>query len=38
MLILLHAENGDMIETLIPEALAARHTSPEWRELTRPAW
>jgi len=38
MLTLLHAENGDVIEELIPEALAAGHTSPEWHALTRPAW
>jgi dihydropyrimidinase len=38
MLVMLHAENGDVIETLIPEALAAGHTSPEWHALTRPAW
>ena len=38
MLTLLHAENGDVIEALIPEALAAGHTSPEWHALTRPAW
>ena len=38
MLTLLHAENGDVIETLIPEALAAGHSTPEWHALTRPAW
>jgi dihydropyrimidinase len=38
MLVMLHAENGDVIETLIPEALAAGYTSPEWHALTRPAW
>ncbi|MDK1030259.1 MAG: amidohydrolase family protein, partial [Anaerolineae bacterium] len=38
MLTMLHAENGDVIETLVPEALAAGHTSPEWHALTRPAW
>jgi dihydropyrimidinase len=38
MLVMLHAENGDVIEVLIPEALAAGHTSPEWHALTRPAW
>jgi dihydropyrimidinase len=38
MLTMLHAENGDVIEALIPEALAAGHTSPEWHALTRPAW
>ncbi len=38
MLVMAHCENGDVIETLIPEALAAGHTSPEWHALTRPAW
>ena len=38
MLVMLHAENGDVIEELIPEALAAGHTTPEWHALTRPAW
>jgi dihydropyrimidinase len=38
MLTMLHAENGDIIEILINEALAAGHTSPEWHALTRPAW
>jgi dihydropyrimidinase len=38
MLTMLHAENGDVIETLVSEALAAGHTSPEWHAYTRPAW
>jgi len=38
MLTMLHAENGDVIETLVAEALAAGHTSPEWHARTRPAW
>jgi dihydropyrimidinase len=38
MLILLHAENGDVIETLIAEAVAAHHLTPEWHAKTRPAW
>jgi len=38
MLTMLHAENGDMIELLTEEALAAGHTSPEWHAYTRPAW
>jgi dihydropyrimidinase len=33
-----HAENGDVIELLVTEALAAGHTTPEWHALTRPAW
>ena len=38
MLMMAHCENGDVIETLIPEALAAGHTAPEYHALTRPAW
>jgi dihydropyrimidinase len=38
MLTLLHAENGDVIDLLVAEALAAGHTSPEWHAHTRPAW
>lgn len=38
MLTMLHAENGDVIDVLVAEALAAGHTSPEWHAYTRPAW
>lgn len=38
MLTMIHAENGDIIETLTSEALQAGHTSPEWHALTRPTW
>lgn len=38
MLTMLHAENGDVIETLIADAIAEGHTSPEWHAHTRPAW
>jgi len=38
ILVMLHAENGDVIETLTAEALAAGHTTPEWHARTRPAW
>ncbi len=38
MLTMLHAENGDVIEILVQEALAAGQTSPEWHARTRPAW
>jgi dihydropyrimidinase len=38
MLTMLHAENGDVIDILVEEALAAGHTSPEWHAHTRPAW
>jgi dihydropyrimidinase len=37
-LVMLHAENGDVIELLTAEALSAGHTSPEWHAKTRPAW
>lgn len=35
---MLHAENGDVIEVLVREALAAGHTAPIWHARTRPAW
>ncbi|MEN8173291.1 MAG: dihydropyrimidinase [Chloroflexota bacterium] len=38
MLTMLHAENGDVIDLLVKEALAAGKTSPEWHAKTRPAW
>lgn len=38
MLLMAHCENGDVIEALVPEALAAGHVSPEWHARTRPAW
>ncbi len=38
LLTLLHAENGDVIDILVSEALAAGHTTPEWHAHTRPAW
>lgn len=38
MLTLLHAENGDVIELLTQEALAAGHTAPVWHARTRPSW
>jgi dihydropyrimidinase len=38
MLVMLHAENGDVIETLTAEALAAGHRTPEWHAKTRPTW
>ncbi|MCJ7622119.1 MAG: dihydropyrimidinase [Anaerolineaceae bacterium] len=38
LLTLLHAENGDVIDILVSEALAAGRTTPEWHALTRPAW
>ena len=37
-LTMLHAENGDVIDLLVAEALAAGHTGPEWHARTRPAW
>lgn len=38
MLVMAHCENGDVIDTLIEQALAAGHVTPEWHALTRPAW
>lgn len=38
MLTMLHAENGDVIEMLVSEALAAGNVSPVWHAKTRPAW
>lgn len=38
LLTMLHAENGDVIDLLVAEALAAGHTTPEWHARTRPAW
>jgi dihydropyrimidinase len=38
MLVMAHCENGDVIDTLVEQALAAGHTTPEWHALTRPAW
>lgn len=38
MLVMLHAENGDVIDILVAEAVSAGHTSPEWHAYTRPAW
>jgi dihydropyrimidinase len=35
-LVMVHAENGDAIDVLIKEALAAGHTEPHWHALTRP--
>jgi dihydropyrimidinase len=38
MLTMMHAENGDVIELLIKEAVEAKHLSPVWHARTRPAW
>ncbi len=38
MLTLLHAENGDVIDILIEEALTAGNTDPIYHAKTRPAW
>lgn len=35
---MLHAENGDVIEILVKEALAENQRSPLWHARTRPAW
>jgi len=38
MLVMLHGENGDVIDLLVAEALAADRRTPEWHARTRPAW
>ncbi len=38
MLTMLHAENGDVIDVLVAEALATGHTQPVWHARTRPGW
>jgi dihydropyrimidinase len=38
LLTMLHAENGDVIDLLVSEALAAGFTTPEWHAHTRPSW
>jgi len=38
MLVMTHCENGDVIDILTEQALAAGHMTPEWHALTRPGW
>lgn len=38
MLVMAHCENGDVIDTLVRQALAEGRTTPEWHALTRPGW
>ncbi|MBI1855926.1 MAG: dihydropyrimidinase [Chloroflexi bacterium] len=38
MLVMAHCENGDVIDTLVADALNAGHLTPEWHALTRPVW
>jgi dihydropyrimidinase len=38
MLTMIHAENGDVIDILIDEALKSGNTSPVWHARTRPSW
>src|SRR5574340_17585 len=38
LLTMVHAENGDVIEMLVAEALAEKHLTPVWHARTRPAW
>ncbi len=35
-LVMVHAENGDAIDVLVKQALAAGHAEPHWHALTRP--
>jgi len=38
MLVMAHCENGDVIDTLVQQALANGHTDPIWHAWTRPGW
>jgi dihydropyrimidinase len=38
MLTMMHAENGDIIEVLVDEAVKAGKLTPTWHALTRPDW
>jgi len=38
ILTLLHAENGDVIDVLVEEAINSGKTDPIWHAKTRPAW
>lgn len=38
MMVMVHAENGDVVDVLVKDALAKGHLAPEWHALTRPAW
>ena len=38
ILTMIHAENGDVIDVLVEEALEAVHTEPIWHAWTRPKW
>jgi len=38
LLTMVHAENGDVIDILVAEALAAGNIAPIYHALTRPAW
>jgi dihydropyrimidinase len=37
-LTMMHAENGDIIDLLVEEALAMGKSTPEWHAYTRPSW
>jgi len=37
-LVLAHCENGDVIDTMIEQALVEGHTTPRMHALTRPGW
>lgn len=37
ILVMVHAENGDVIDVLVEEAVSKGLSSPEWHALTRPA-
>jgi dihydropyrimidinase len=35
-IVMVHAENGDAIDIIVKEAVAAGHTEPKWHAITRP--
>lgn len=38
ILTMMHAENGDVIDILVKEAIESQHLTPIWHARTRPAW
>jgi dihydropyrimidinase len=38
MMVMVHAENGDVVDALVRKAVAEGHRAPEWHALTRPDW
>jgi dihydropyrimidinase len=38
MMVMVHAENGDVVDALVNKAMADGHTAAEWHAHTRPDW